>query len=288
MINAHYLKPSNGITLFSSRHPVFKVFGTLSPYAGCRNKCVFCPYGGAERIGVKTNFLHMLADELPEKRNLHLALGAACEPYCIEEKDLNLTKNTIQMAMTHEVPLQIFTKSDLILKDIKLIKEHSSSGFIAVNVSMPFIDEKLAFVFEPGVIPPQRRMDLVTELKKHEILAGFVLSPVIPYVNDSQEHLEAYFASAKKAGADYILASVLTIDNRNVMQRMKNVISENFPNILHRFQNLYENSQLPSVTYTKRVDDMLGVLSVKHGIALSLPIMDGSPSKSGIRQKMLK
>jgi DNA repair photolyase len=289
MDRVNYLQYSDGISMLFAPHPLFRVNASLTPYAGCQARCVLCPFGSTGTIGIKTDFLHQLEQRLKgEMRRMHMALGSSCEPYCRHETTFNTTRNSLELLIAHEVPVQIFTKSELVLRDINLCKEHSRKGLLAVTISLFTVDTGLSAIFEPDTTMPDDRLAIVRELRKNGVFTGVVLSPILPYLSDSPDQLDEVFRRVKKAGAEYILPSVAVIETPQVRQRLIAVYSEKFPKILHRMESLYEREALPSITYTQRIGDMLSDLSEKYGIPLYLPTESGAADFSGIRHKLLR
>jgi len=92
-----------------------------------------------------------------------------------------------------------------VLRDTALLKEHSQKGLLAVSVSLMSPDEKLREIFEPLAAPASERINVIKELTKNDIFCGAVLSPIIPYISDSDEQLEELFERVKRAGGQYIL-----------------------------------------------------------------------------------
>jgi DNA repair photolyase len=288
MERVHYVQSEESIKALSGPHPLFKVEASLSPYAGCRARCVFCPFGGTPRLGVKTRFLHLLEKKLSqEKKQVHVGLGTTCEPYCREEDTFHLTHNTIELVAKHRLPLQIFTKSERILRDVRLLREYSQQGLCAVSVSLFTLDPVLAGMFEPDAPAPETRLELLKALKKKEVFAGVTLAPIVPYISDDPALIEELFRRVKRTKADYILPSVLAIETPAIKKRVFSVVADQFPRIEHRLKLLYDNDRLPSITYTQRVYDMLKVFSAKYRIPLYLPTHSGADEHAGIRHKLL-
>jgi DNA repair photolyase len=289
MDKVHYLQNSDGISMLFAPHPLFRADASLTPYAGCPSRCLLCPYGSAGSIGIKTDFLHQLEQRLKgEMRQMQIALGAACEPYCRQEETFNTTRNSLELLIAHELPVQILTKSELVLRDIGLCREHSRKGLLAVSVSLFTADDRLSSLFEPDAALPGDRLAIVRELKKNGVFAGIVLAPILPYVSDGADQLDEVFRKAKKAGAEYVIPSVASIETPQVRQRLIAVYADKFPKILHRMGSLYERECLPSVTYTRRIGDILADLGAKYGIPLYLPTENDAAEFAGVRHRLLK
>lgn len=289
MENVSFLKFNESINFLSTPHPLYKVDASLSPYAGCQSGCVYCPFGFEKRIGVKTDFLYNLDRKLScAVGPAHIGLGAACEPYCAQEKEFNITRNAVELITKYEFPLQVFTKSPLALRDAGLFKEHSDKGLLAVSVSVMTLDEKITRIFEPHAAPAGERISMLKELSGKGIFSGAVLAPIIPYITDSPEQIEAVFERVSRAGGQYVLPSVLSAASPAAFDNCKAMVLEHYPNIFHRIDNIYENAKLPAPTYTQRINDLLENMSRKYDLPLYIPTEKDECLTTGIRQELLK
>ena len=150
------------------------------------------------------------------------------------------------------------------------------------------MDDGISKIFEPSATSPIERISLIKELAKNDIFAGAVLAPIIPYISDSEEQLENIFERVKRAGGQYILPSVLCASSPAAFNNLKKTVLNSFPNIFHRIESIYENSRLPVVTYTGRMNELLEKLSLKYGLPLNIPTEKDDNLPQGIRQELLK
>lgn len=109
------LSPQNGMNL----------------YRGCLHGCIYCDARSTcyqmehafEDIAVKVNAPQLLEETLRRKRKrCMIGTGAMCDPYLPIEKDLKLTRKCLELIDEYEFGLAIQTKSDLILRDLDLLK----------------------------------------------------------------------------------------------------------------------------------------------------------------------
>ena len=287
MVNSNFIQPRIILNRLEQNHPLFQVEATLNPYFGCSYNCLYCPYVVRSKISVKTNYISALTKLFEDNsKPLHIGIGTCCEPYCEEENNHKLTRHTIELAVQHKVPLQIFTKSALVLRDIDLLRKHSENGLLAVTVSLFTLNKKIAKQFEPSFPNPEERIRLIKKLNRNGIFSGAALAPLIPYIADSKEQIELIFRKVKKAGGDYILPMALNITDEKVKEKMDAAFAKVFPESRLGFQTIYGEDKFPDEVYSSWMDHYLRILGTKYDIPVHMPLMQADPDMVNIRQKM--
>ncbi|MDI6641374.1 MAG: radical SAM protein [Elusimicrobiota bacterium] len=284
------LQPKKSIIELQKPHPVFLTEITVNPYVGCSYGCAICysiddkeishPY--STKIGVKTNIVSQLKQKLTEigqspPPNPSIALGNLVEPYQPVEVDLQLSRSCLEVIKEFKFPVQIFTKSDLILRDLKLLAEHSQENLSAVNVTLSTMNENLKEVFEPYSPAIDLRLKLISKLAEEGIPVGILFAPVMPYINDTAEEIEEILKAVKKSGANYFIPIALSLHKDVVRSRVLSLINKYFNQFLHQYEALYENSPFPSDSYSKRLSDTIAELAKKYNIPLQVPVANSNP-----------
>src|SRR5438067_3847608 len=110
---------------------------TINPYRGCEIGCKYCyarythefmemePQAFEEKIYAKAAPAFLLRQELARiGRQDHIAMGTATDPYQPAERRFLRTRSILEVfAKERGLHLGITTKSDLILRDLDLLKE---------------------------------------------------------------------------------------------------------------------------------------------------------------------
>ena len=103
----------------------------MNLYRGCTHGCIYCDARSTcyqmdhafEDIEVKKNAPELLEHVLKHKRKkCMIATGAMSDPYLHLEKELLLTRRCLSLIDQYGFGLAIQTKSDLILRDLDLLK----------------------------------------------------------------------------------------------------------------------------------------------------------------------
>src|SRR5262245_22868338 len=152
---------------------------SLNPYTGCAHRCTFCYVRGFElradrpyddrygvEIRVKVNVAEVLARELARRSwaREEVTIGAATDPYQPVEGRYRLTRACILELAHARTPFRIITRGPMIWRDVDVLQEAARRVELAVNVSVPTLDERVWRTTEPGTAPPRRRLEIVRRL----------------------------------------------------------------------------------------------------------------------------
>jgi DNA repair photolyase len=194
---------------------------SINPYKGCEHGCIYCfarpshayldlsPGLDFEtRIFSKPEAARLLRAALrkPGYRVQTIALGANTDPYQQAERELGITRQLLEVFVEFRHPVSIVTKSNLVLRDLDLLRALAADNLLSVFVSVTTLDRELARRMEPRAPTPTRRLEAIGGLRAVGVPVGVLASPMIPGLNDSE--LEAILAAAAAAGAStagYIL-----------------------------------------------------------------------------------
>jgi DNA repair photolyase len=146
------------------------------------------------------------------------------------EKEYVLMPKIIETFIRHKNPMIITTKSTLLLRDIDLLEELNNVAGASVQVSVSAIDEAIREKIEPFAPHTIERLEMIGELSKRWIFCGVLMMPIIPYLTDNIENLDAIFKISKKNGAKIIIPQILRLRGNT-----KNVF---FSYVRNLFQNL--------------------------------------------------
>jgi len=258
---------------------------SLNPYRGCSTSCRYCyarefhakmgrdaGAGFDREIEVKINFPDVLRAELRTLRLRELvALGTATDPYQPAERRYGITRKMLEVfAATAGFHLGITTKSDLITRDIDLLREIARANVVDINVTITTLDTALARLLEPRAPRPDLRLNAVRELSQAGICAGVFPNPVMPAITDTEENLEAVAAAAKGAGAQYFGGGPLFL-----MPAAQKVffpfLEEQFPHLATAYREQYSKSAYLGKAYKECLRERIGNIREKYALA-SAPI----------------
>jgi DNA repair photolyase len=189
---------------------------TINPYRGCEFACKYCyarythefmemrnGVDFEQKIYVKQHTAELLRHDLRRvKPGEPIALGTATDPYQPAERRYEITRGILQEFARHRgFELGIVTKSNLVLRDIDLLREVALHNRLSIHITVTTMNVELARILEPRAPRPDLRIDAVRHLSEAGINVGVSSSPVLPGITDSPADLEAVVRAAAEAGA---------------------------------------------------------------------------------------
>ena len=159
-----------------------------------------------EDIEVKQNAPELLEKKLASKRkNCMIGTGAMSDPYMHCEKELLHTRKCLELIEKYGYGLAIQTKSDLIMRDIDLLESINRKAKCVVQMTLTTYDEKLCRIIEPAVCTTRRRYQVLKEMQARGIPTIVWMTPILPFLNDTEENLIGILNYCKDAGVKGII-----------------------------------------------------------------------------------
>lgn len=277
-LQAKMIKEIHSKSAIHKHEKAFPVLHDLNPYRGCTIGCKYCfaRYSHSylslnnffKDIIVKTNIAERLDFELykKHKNKEQIKIGGITDAYQGAEKKYKLMPDILKIFRKYKVPIFISTKSDLILRDIDLIRELAQVTSVDIAVSISCFDEKNAKIFEPGATNPKKRIELLADFSGICRSVLVLNMPIIPYISDSYEELDMIFKLSKKSKVDNIISYALHLRNENVKKNIFELVQTNFPEKFKDFSLLYQNNSSPNNEYISGLNSKINSLRKKYQI----------------------
>ncbi len=187
---------------------------SINPYRGCEHGCIYCYarpshsfLGFSAGLDFESEIFHkpdapdILRRELSAKnyKPATVILGSNTDCYQPVERELKLTRAIIAVLAESQHPLNIITKSALVLRDMDYLAPMAERRLARVNISITTLDAGLARAMEPRAAAPYKRLKAIEALAKAGIPVTVMAAPMIPGLNDME--MERIMQSAADAGA---------------------------------------------------------------------------------------
>ncbi|MCP2520308.1 radical SAM protein [SCandidatus Aminicenantes bacterium Aminicenantia_JdfR_composite] len=265
---------------------------SVNPYSGCSFNCIYCYIRGskygenmAKTLSVKVNAPELLERQLSRRAEKGeygiIALSSSTEPYMPLEEKLKITRKLLKIILKYRFPVEVATKSNLVLRDLDILKEIDKKAILPSDLkprlkhgliilfSISTLDERLAKILEPGAPVPEKRLETMKKCKDEGLFTGMCFIPVLPFLSDSEEQLEEMIKTAKKYGADFIFVGGLTLfgngqaDSRTLYYRF---LERYYPELVPKYKSLYRIFASPSKEYLKKLEERSKEICKKHNI----------------------
>ena len=237
-----------------------KVKGILSPkngmnlYRGCTHGCIYCDSRSTcyqmnhkfEDIEVKENAIELLEDALKRKRKkCMIGMGSMTDPYIPEELKLKHTRKALEVASKYGFGITLITKSNRVLRDLDLLKEINQKTKRVVQMTLTTYDEELCKKIEPNVSTTKERFEALLTLRDAGIPTVVWLTPLLPYINDTEENLLGILNYCKEAKVYGILCFGIGVTLRDGNREYFYAqLDKKFPNLKEQYIKEYGNSYI--------------------------------------------
>ncbi len=227
----------------------------MNLYRGCLHDCTYCDgradvYQVAGEFGrdvaVKENAIEILLKELdparkrvPLKKAYIMLGGGVGDCYQALDKKYQLSRQALGLIHHFGFPVHILTKSTLVQRDIDLICSINEKNRAIVSMSFSSVDEEKSAVFEPNVPSPEKRLNVLAEFKSQGIACGMFLMPVIPFITDTPELIEASISKAVETGLDFIVFSGMTLKPGRQWDYFISKVNQDYPEQVKDILSIY-------------------------------------------------
>lgn len=224
----------------------------MNIYRGCTHGCIYCDARSDcyqinhafEDVEVKENAPELLDAALRSKRRrCMIGTGAMSDPYLHLERELRLTRRCLEIIHKHGFGVTVLTKSDMILRDIELFASINESAKAVVQMTLTTADEELCRFVEPNVCTTARRAEVLCEMKKRDIPTVVWLTPLLPFINDTEENVRALVRICAEAGVRGIVTFGMGMTLRcGDREHFYARLDRRFPGLKQRYMSTFGNS----------------------------------------------
>ena len=186
----------------------------MNLYRGCTHGCIYCDSRSLcyqmdhafEDIAVKRDAPELLEKELRRKRApCMIGTGSMCDPYLPLEEELQYTRRCLEVIKRLGFGATVLTKSALVLRDMDLLKAINENAKSVVQMTLTTHDEALCRLVEPHVSTTKERVQALKAFQKEGIPTVVWLSPILPFINDTEENIRGILADCVEAGVHGII-----------------------------------------------------------------------------------
>lgn len=248
-----------GNILSKSNLPVCEY--SVNPYVGCTHACKYCYAsfmkrftGHTEQWGTFLDVKHWKEIKNPERyKGKELFIGSVTDPYNPQEEKYRRTRALLEQLKGSGALLSIATKSDLILRDLDLIKTFPNAR---VSWSINTLDENFRADMD-NAVSIERRLAAMKAFYLAGVRTTCFISPIFPGITDIKAIIRRAMSQC----------NLIWLENLNLRGGYKNVImeyiQEKYPHLLPLYHEIYDGKNR---SYWTMLDKELKAYAAEIGL----------------------
>jgi DNA repair photolyase len=254
---------------------------TINPYRGCSHACVYCFARPSHQyldldagkdfdsqVIVKVNIGEALRRDLarPTWEREHVALGTNTDPYQRAEGKYRLMPGIISTLAEARTPFSILTKGTLLRRDLPLLTQAAQSVDVQLAMSIAIFDDDIQSTMEPGTPGAAARLATVSAAVDAGFDVAVFMMPILPFLTDSAEHLDAALLRIKQAGATQVTYTGLHL-RPGVKEWFAAWLHRHRPDLVPKYRALYGDGAYAPKSYRRQLAQTIKPLMEAHGLA---------------------
>lgn len=269
-----YVKAKTIMTRVKNGDTWYGVDYNMNLYRGCSHGCIYCDsrsncyhIDNFDQVKAKKDALLILESEMmKDKMRGVIGIGAMSDTYNPREESLELTRGALKLIKRYGYGVSIDTKSDLILRDIDLLKEINVDNDVIVKFTITTPYDEVSKLIEPYAPLSSKRFRAVKELSDNGIYVGIMLNPVLPFVTDKEEDIKRLVYLAYKSGAKFIHTYMgMTLRDKQRDYYLEH-IDKIYPGLLGKYIKTYGDRYECNVLSYKHLYEVFKGECKKYGI----------------------
>jgi len=217
----------------------------IDPYIGCEHYCYYCyvlnqaETDWTKEIRIHENIQEQLKIELENIPPQKIYMGYYSDPYQPVEGEYFQTRKVLEFLLEKGFSAGILTKSDLVVRDIDLLKEMNDAS---VSVSVAFNNNEVRKQFEANTIDTELRIEALRKLKESRIKTSALLCPVVPLITEVKPLIEMLAPYT-----DVIWIYALSILDRTEIswQNVQTILEKNYPKLKKEIESIVFSKDHP-------------------------------------------
>lgn len=244
----NYIETKTIITKQNGEH-WFGYDYNMNIYRGCHHGCIYCDSRSEcyripnfDEVTIKAHALDIIREELRKKRQIGVVgTGSMSDPYNKYERSLELSRGALKLVQQYGFGAGITTKSDLIVRDIDVLKKIKEHAPVIVQLTITTCDDALSKKIEPYAPCSSRRFEAIKALSEAGIYVGVMMMPILPFITDHEDNIRKLIDEAKINGAKFIYAySGVTLRDQQ-RDYYYEALDRHFPGLREKYIRIYQN-----------------------------------------------
>lgn len=239
----NFIEAKTLLSNYSENNSWFGNNYNMNIYKGCNHGCIYCDSRSDcykiinfDEVRAKKNTTEILEKELISKRKKGvIGTGSMSDPYNPFEKEFELTKTSLELINKYKFGLSLVTKSNLITRDIDILKKIQSHSPVLIKLTITTADDELCKKIETNVCPSSQRFEALKKLTDNGIFAGILLMPILPFINDTEDNIKEIVRLSYISGAKFIYGAFGVTLRANQRLWFYKKLDQDFPSIKDKY-----------------------------------------------------
>ncbi len=212
----------------------------INPYLGrCNHNCVYCyavkfpSFIGSTKP--RTNLLESIEVMVKNtKQKLPVMFSDCTDPYQPMEKEFKITRKCLEVLAKHGFPILIVTKSDLVTRDLDVLRKTRS----VVSISLTTLKDEVARLVEPNAPSPEKRIRALQFITGKGVTTTVRVDPIIPFLNDDEKDFRLLISTVASIGIKQVTISTLK-PVKGFFTKLKKIN----PKLSEKLEKIYEEGE---------------------------------------------
>lgn len=210
---------------------------SVNPYVGCTHACKYCYASFMKRFTNHTEpwgeFLDVKIwseiERIGKYEGKELFFGSVTDPYNPQEETYRRTRTLLEQLQGSGIKLSIQTKSDLVLRDLELIKAFPDAR---VGFSINTLDETFRMDMD-NAVSIERRIAAMRQIHDAGIRTTCFISPIFLGITDVEAIIERVKGQC----------NLVWLENLNLRGSFKTIILDyirgRHPSLMSQYEEIY-------------------------------------------------
>ncbi len=257
------------------------------PYIGCEWGCGYCysrdekynPHKASrdpevlkfedpfsEYIKIKENAPELLRNDLRGK-----PIDLVClDGYQPIDAKYQYARKMLEVCLDLGFPVFINEKSPILLRDSDVLEAINERSYVNVGWSIiTTTDDSTREAFESKAPPVSSRFAAMGKLAKRKIMTGTVFMPILPFIYDNEDNIEAVVRRTKECGGQYVLDAGLTLWG-HCKTHFYGILRAYDSSLVREYDALYTNSARLA-SHTAHVHELVSKHCRRYGLLPHIP-----------------
>ena len=250
----------------------------INLYRGCSHGCIYCDSRSncyhIDNFDIpkgKENALEILEKELSKKKEKGVVgIGSMSDTYNPLEKKYEQTRGALKLISKYNYGVSIDTKSDLILRDLDLLKAINLKNNVLIKFTITTPNDELSKIIEPNVCVSSKRLEAIKILSDNGIFTGIMMNPVLPFITDKEEDIKELVKLAYLNGVKFIHTYMGMTLRENQRDYYYEQLDKNFKGLKERYIKYYKEKYNCPVPNYKKLYKIFTLECDKYGILYNM------------------